>query len=344
MSRTTPAAVFVQPLAVQHAAGADPATLACAVVDGHRIAQPEVLGEAPQEPIPVFSDPAREGDGYAARMERLLGDSAARLRERLATAEPAAAVLLPPGPHRPGACWARRDRLVGELVERVPALRRVRWWRPQGAMAPLQLLHRAVQAVVERRLTSILIGGLDACAAPAACADPRVRRQCLPAVDGPAAADGAAFLLLHGDRGGGAADVRLRRFALGGPPEQPGAWQRVLQTVVPEAEEGGDRAELHGFGRTPAERHAWANARRLVPALRREPLAARHLVWRALGFAGAATLPLQLVAAAGLLRVASGPQRVLLTAVGGGVAGALELRQPGEGGGEAGGSRGEASA
>ncbi|ABM61705.1 hypothetical protein [Halorhodospira halophila] len=329
MNHATTAPVLFEPLAAWHAAGTDPEALARAVTDAPPVAQPELLGEAPQQPIPVLSDPALDGQGYAARMDRLVADSAPRLSERLTAAPPAAAVVIPPGPHQPGVRWAQHHWLIGQLTDRVSPLRRVAWWRPQGPVSAVQLLHRAAQAVAEGRLASLLIGGVDPCAAPAACADPRLRRRCLPAIDGPPAADGAAFLLLR-TAPAGSAGLLLQRAALGGPSEQPATWQRLLQETVPEADAAGALVEAHGFGATPAERQAWANVRRLVPALRRTPAAARHLLWRGLGFSGAATLPLQLVAAAGLLHAAEGPQRILLTAAGDGVAGVFDLRKPAE--------------
>jgi|GEM_PF-5815199 len=327
MDRPGPNPVWLKPLTVRHAAGVDPAALARAVVDPPPVPRPEVLGEAPQQPLPVFSDRALEGQGYPARMEHLLDDVAPELEQRLAAVDVGAVVILPPGPHRSGARWDRSARLEETLSARVAPLRRARWWQPERPVAPLQLLRRAADAVAAGRVPSVLLGGVDACAAPAACADPRVRRQCAPAVDGPAAADAAAFVLLHNAQA--TREVRLCRIPVGGPPEDPTTWQRLLQEPLGEAE--GGWAELHGFGATPAQRHVWANTRRLVPWLRRAVAAERYLLWRALGFAGGATLPLQLAAAAALLLGPGLPSRCLLIAADDGTAGAAELQRPGAG-------------
>ncbi len=299
--------------------------------------------------VPVLAEEAWAGLAYEARLELLLERTAGALRSTLGKVPPDAVALLPPGPHRAGHAQVRSGRLAERLRREVPVLQASPWWPLASGMAPAAVLGQAISAVERGDCARLLLGGVDACAAPAAYADPSLRSlsRAAAAGDGPPLSDGAAFILLRAEHaaepsrcsgsaagtgdGGRVSVARLTGF---GWHAEDGvdAWQEAIEWAVSSDAPDVPGSVLRWLGAAPAGRRAWAHLRRSCPMMGMIPASASWLAAPILGYAGGATLPLLLATAAARLGVAEAKEGPVLALVGGlGLPGACALQLHGLG-------------
>lgn len=338
--------VMVEVPAIVCSAGLTPSAVYAAVAADNVTTHPGVIAAGGSDcghaPVPVLSCSELQGLGYAQRIERLVAAAADQLTSSFGQRLPDVVAMLPADAHRVGRAWhvirhgTGLSPAQGQLIGAMPMLSQSHWWSVPLGCSCLSVLAAAAREIAAGVVDSVLIVGVDACAADAVVADPElteVRRNTLQA-HGLAPADALGLVLLsrrrgakgavpgdgsHTDEDGGDNPRSAAIIRCSAPVKDMSkatSWAESLASLLNVLPQRWD-AEISLFGALAAEQALGANLRRALAQLRHPPELESIAAWRGLGFAGAAGLPLLFGLAIGRLVAGNNPINRVLALYGG---------------------------